>query len=135
MLVDIFIESYRKLRNEMNAKGLCKMPPRSSPEERTGYHSTFDSFSRYGVASHGRQTVDEAAIEMILPMALAEIRDGIVVCDVQGLIVLANAGAKQLSVQDPEGKALDLASAIWGELFDSDGFHIAVEDWPLHKAL
>jgi signal transduction histidine kinase len=118
----------------MNAKGL-KMPSRSSREERTGYHSTFDSFSRYGVASNGRDTVDNAVIEMILLMALAEIRDGIVVCDAQGLIVLANAGAKQLSVQDPEGKALDLASDIWGELFDSHGSHIAVEDWPLYKAL
>ena len=114
----------------MNANGLCKMPPRSSQEERTAHHSTYDPLSS-GVAFHGGHKVYDAPLEMVLP----EIKSGIVVCDSEGLIVLANAGAKQLSLQDPEGRGLNLASHIWGELFDAEGSHIALEEWPLLKAL
>ena len=68
-------------------------------------------------------------------MILLQINDGIVVCNAHGLIVLANAGAKQLARQDPEGRALDCAQDIWGELFDAQGFHIPLEEWPPMKAL
>jgi signal transduction histidine kinase len=72
-----------------------------------------------------------AWMEMILP----QIGTGIVVCDAAGMLLLANAGAKKLAQQDPEGKPIDLVEDIWGELTDCDGLRIAVKEWPLTKAL
>lgn len=70
-----------------------------------------------------------------MEMVLSQVKDGIVVCDLEGLIVLANPGAKQLARQDPEGKPLDLSEEIWGELLDYDGARVSAEEWPLAKAL
>src|ERR1700704_3580603 len=52
-----------------------------------------------------------------LEMILRQIPDGVVVCDRQGTIVLANRAAKRLAQMNPEGQSLDFAQSIWGELF------------------
>jgi signal transduction histidine kinase len=73
------------------------------------------------------------------PSALLEVivrnaPDGIVVCDAQGRIVLANAAAKRLAQMDPEGQLLKFPRRIWGEMFDTNG-RVPAEAWPWMRAL
>jgi signal transduction histidine kinase len=72
-----------------------------------------------------------ALLEMVLP----NIQDGIVVCDAAGLVVLANARAKQLAQQDPENRLIERFEDIWGHLVNSDGTRMGAEQWPLTRAL
>ncbi|MCU1300875.1 MAG: two component regulator propeller/histidine kinase domain protein [Candidatus Sulfotelmatobacter sp.] len=90
-----------------------------------------DSLTGFEKGPRFRYWMQSASMEMVM----LQVKDGILVCDAQGIIVLANAGAKQLARQNPEGKALDLLEDIWGELFDLNGSSIPVEAWPLMKAL
>ena len=105
--------------------------PSSGRVKRVTGHSTFASAPKYVVTPYASGSIQSASMEMIF----SRVMDGVVVCDAKGLIVMASARAKQLAQIDPEGKSLDLAQKIWGELFDLNGGHIAVEEWPLLKAL
>jgi signal transduction histidine kinase len=70
-------------------------------------------------------------------MSFPQVKDAIVVCDTHGAIVLTNASAKVLTRrdQDPEGKPMDFAEDIWGELLDRNGSRIVAEKWPVMRAL
>jgi signal transduction histidine kinase len=116
----------------MKAHGFSKLRnvPRSRRVKQVAGHSNLESFMNLEGSSSASQ-VHSASMEMILPQVI----DAIVVCDDRGLIVLANAGAKQLAKVDPEGTTVKLAENIWGELFDFNGCHIAPEEWPLMRAL
>src|SRR3981081_442923 len=117
----------------MKAHGLSKMhnPTHSSREKRVAGYSNFESLTNSEITSCVRIPTHTASMELILPQVI----DAIVVCDDQGLIVLANVGAKQLAQVDPEGKPLELAQNIWGELFDFSGCHIAPEEWTIMSDL
>jgi signal transduction histidine kinase len=67
--------------------------------------------------------------------ALGNLGVGIVIANSSGKITLANATAKRLAQKDPQGKSLNVAPSIWGELFDASGRHIPVKRWPCIKAL
>jgi len=72
---------------------------------------------------------------MPLEKILLQIRSGIVICDAGGLIVLADAHARQLACRDPEGTPLDLSEDTWGVLQDLNGGRVALEEWPFMRAL
>jgi signal transduction histidine kinase len=61
--------------------------------------------------------------------------DGIVVCNPQGEVMLANAAAKRLAQLDPEGQSLNFSRRVWGEMFDANGRRVPVEEWPWMRAL
>ncbi len=70
----------------------------------------------------------------MLEVIVREAPHGVVVCDVQGKIVLANVAAKRLAQLDPEGQSLKFSRRIWGEIFDANG-RVPAEEWPWTKAL
>jgi hypothetical protein len=114
----------------MKASNLCQYPRRLG----FGYGRPIPSDPRLPFSSAveiAEHNMSSALIEMVLP----HVSDGIVLCDAAGLIVMANVRAKQLALQDPEGKPVDLVEGIWGKLMDSSGNHLPVEEWPLFKAL
>jgi signal transduction histidine kinase len=98
---------------------------------RVASHSRLESVARFGATDIAHGWTQSSLVETVL----LHIQDGIVVCDAQGLIVLANPSAKQLAQQTPEGKPLNQCQEIWGQLFDRDGAYLAVEEWPLLRAL
>jgi signal transduction histidine kinase len=71
----------------------------------------------------------------LLEMAFGHAPQFMVVCDMNGRIVLASTAAKRLAQVTPEGKHLELAPRIWGDLFDLNGQRIPAEDWPSTRAL
>ena len=107
-----------------NVNGLARLIPIAGG-------SRLNSRTDFEVTSRARHRIQSASMEMVWP----HIKDGIVVCDADGLIVMANAAAKQLTEQDPEGMPIDLVEDIWGELFDRNGSHITADEWPLKEAL
>jgi signal transduction histidine kinase len=119
----------------MKASNLPKLPSlsltRSAEVTPIACGSDVKSLTEFKVPHRAKIRMQSAAMEMVLP----QVKDGIVVCNREGLIVLANLGAKQLAQQDPEGKLVYLSEDIWGELFDHNGSHMVAEEWPLRKAL
>ncbi|MGC2368616.1 MAG: histidine kinase, partial [Candidatus Sulfotelmatobacter sp.] len=117
----------------MKANGHFKISPLAHSEvaARIASHSKSKTSSRFGTSDVAAGWMQGASMEMVLP----QIKDGIVVCDAQGLIVLANATARELGQQTPEGKPVHQCEDIWGELFDLDGSYIAADEWPLTQAL
>jgi signal transduction histidine kinase len=95
--------------------------------------SNLDSPRELAVTTGGNGCTRSAAIEM----AFRQVEDAIVVCDTHGVIVLTNASAKMLTRldQNPEGKPMDFAEDIWGELLDRNGSRIVAEKWPIMRAL
>jgi signal transduction histidine kinase len=116
----------------MKANNLRKLPDsiRSGAMARE-FNS--DSVTAFDVTSATWSWTRSAAIEMSFP----QMKDAIVVCDTNGAIVLTNTSAKVLTQrdQDPEGKPMDFAEDIWGELLDRNGSPIAAEEWPVMRAL
>jgi signal transduction histidine kinase len=117
----------------MKANGNFKIPhrARSGGAAPIARHSKSEASSRFRTTDVPGGWMQSASMEMVLP----QIKDGIVVCDAQGLIVLANPSAKQLAAQNLEGRPLRQCQEIWGELFDLDGSYIDVDNWPLAQAL
>ena len=117
----------------MKANGHFKIPhlAHSGGAAPIASHSKSEAFSRFGTTDVAGGWTQSASMEMVLP----QIKDGIVVCDARGLIMLANASARQLGQQAPEGKPLHQCEDIWGELFDLDGSYLAPDEWPLTQAL
>jgi signal transduction histidine kinase len=95
--------------------------------------SNLDSPRELAVTTGGKGYTRSAAIEM----AFRQVKDAILVCDTDGVIVLTNASAKMLTRRDqnPEGKPMDFAEDIWGELLDRNGSRIVAEKWPVMRAL
>jgi signal transduction histidine kinase len=95
--------------------------------------SNSDSLGELAATTGGNGCTRSAAIEM----AFRQVKDAIVVCDTQGVIVLTNASAKILTRRDqnPDGKPMDFAEDIWGELLDRNGSRIIAEMWPVMRAL
>jgi len=117
----------------MKANGTFKIShlTHSKHVKRIASHSKLEAVASFGTTDIARGWTQSALMEAVL----LHIHDGIVVCDAQGLIVLANASAKQLAQQTPEGKPLNHCEEIWGQLFDRDGAYLAIEEWPLTRAL
>jgi signal transduction histidine kinase len=113
----------------MTSKKLLNTNKISSAVDRLHAPLGTNSFVSTSVASSGGLT-RSALLEMIV----REAPDGIVVCDAQGKVMLANAAAKRLAQLDPEGQSLKFPRRIWGEMFDVDG-RIPAEEWPWMKAL
>jgi PAS domain S-box-containing protein len=63
-------------------------------------------------------------------------KDGIAICDAEGTFVFANAAARRWAEEGDHGSGttLDDGSAGWGE-WCADGRVVAVEDWPMARAL
>ena len=68
-------------------------------------------------------------------LILTNLNVGVIVSNPCGVITLANAMAKRLARENPEGKPLRDAPKLWGELFDSAGRHIPSKQWPCMRAL
>ena len=96
-----------------------------------GALSSLDS----GVASHDAlKSYDALKRCALLEAIIRNAPDGIVICDAQGKVMLANGAAKRLAQTDPEGQLLKFPRRIWGEMFDADG-RVPAEAWPWMKAL
>jgi signal transduction histidine kinase len=48
---------------------------------------------------------------------------------------MVNEGARRLAQIDPDGKSLDMAPTIWGEMFDLSGHRVPPFEWPCAIAL
>ena len=66
---------------------------------------------------------------------LNQAADAIVVCDAQGQVTFANAGARQYAQEELVGANLEDFSRIWGVGYDAAGQIIATKDLALAKAL
>jgi PAS domain S-box-containing protein len=80
-------------------------------------------------------TVRVTAEKILLHTILDQAADGITVRDTTGKLLFANAAAQRLAGGPPTGTALHEAPAIWGETFDPAGTLLAVETWPISRAL
>jgi signal transduction histidine kinase len=69
-----------------------------------------------------------------MEMILGNAPVGFLVCDERGSITHVSAFARQLAQVDPKGTTLEGFSA-WGEMFDSEGRHVPLAEWPSARAL
>jgi len=113
----------------MTANNLSKIPTFSN----AATVSNSQLLKELAVTNSGKGWTRSAAIEM----AFRQLKDAILVCDTQGVIVLTNASARVLTRRDqnPDGKRMEFAEDIWGELLDRNGSRIVAEKWPVMRAL
>lgn len=104
---------------------LLNMPPASreglNPHDqaRTGLQQTITVLEQEiagKIVSH-QQALQDAALYAVWEHQPI----GVIVCDAEGRIVLANAAARRMARIEPEGMHLSSASSIWGMLLPSEG--------------
>jgi PAS domain S-box-containing protein len=76
-------------------------------------------------------TAQTALLQAILEQAA----DGILARDAEGKMLFANAALKRLAWEAPEGKPLAAGVEVWGKTTDADGKELAVDQWPMSRAL
>jgi PAS domain S-box-containing protein len=84
-----------------------------------------------------RKLAEEALRDqkVLLETILGQAADAIIVCDDQGRFTFANAAARRMALQDPEGAALDINQEVWGVAHHPDGRRIPREEWSICRAL
>ena len=84
-----------------------------------------------------RKLAEEALRDqkVLLETILGQAADAIIVCDDQGRFTFANAAARQMALQDPEGATLDVNQEVWGVAHYPDGRRIPREEWSISRAL
>ncbi len=84
-----------------------------------------------------RKIAEEALRDqkVLLETILGQAADAIIVCDDQGRFTFANAAARHMALQDPEGTTLDLAAEVWGVAHYPGGRPILPEESPIARAL
>jgi len=108
-------DNFKNAARSQHVEGQCnlRLSPRGADGRRTG--------------SFGQSP--------FMDMVLQQAPNSIIVCDTQGKITLVNAAARQLAQVNPEGRLLDCAPNIWGELFDLNGCYLPAQEWPCMRAL
>jgi PAS domain-containing protein len=66
--------------------------------------------------------------KVLLETILGQAADAIIVCDDQGRFTFANAAARRMALQDPEGATLDINQEVWGVAHYPDGRRIPREE-------
>ena len=61
--------------------------------------------------------------------------DGIVVCDLEGRLIFANAAAETFASEKPFSGQLVITNNIWGKAFGVDGTELPASEWPQSRAL
>src|ERR671920_170584 len=84
-----------------------------------------------------RKLAEEALRDqkVLLETILGQAADAIIVCDELGRFTFANAAARHMALQDPEGTTLDLAAEVWGVAHYPGGRRIPREEWVISRAL
>jgi PAS domain S-box-containing protein len=84
-----------------------------------------------------RKLAEEALQDqkVLLETILGQAADAIIVCDDEGRFTFANAAARQMALQDPEGTTLDRIPEVWGVAHYPDGRRIPREEWSIPRAL
>jgi PAS domain-containing protein len=95
----------------------------------------------WAVVAHENTTERKLAEEALrdqkvqLETILDQAADAIIVCDDKGRFTFANAAARRMSLQDPEGTTLDINPEVWGVAHYTDGRRVPLEEWPISRAL
>jgi len=119
--------------------------PCHSPTERRWFIGRvtpyFCNEESWAVVAHENITERKLAEEalrdqkVLLETILGQAADAIIVCDDQGRFTFANAAARHMALQDPEGTTLDLAAEVWGVAHYPGGRPILPEESPIARAL
>jgi signal transduction histidine kinase len=119
--------------------------PCHSPTERRWFIGRvtpyFCNEKAWAVVAHenitARKRAEEAVQEqkVLLETILGQAADAITVCDKQGRFTFANAAARRMALQDPEGTTLDINPQVWGVAHYPDGRLVPLEEWPISRAL
>src|SRR3712207_2543008 len=95
----------------------------------------------WAVVAHENTTERKLAEEALrdqkvqLETILDQAADAIIVCDDKGRFTFANAAARRMALQDPEGTTLDINPEVWGVAHYTDGRRVPLEEWPISRAL
>jgi PAS domain S-box-containing protein len=73
--------------------------------------------------------------KVLLETILGQAADAIIVCDDRGRFTFANAAARRMALQDPQGITLNTHPEVWGVAHYPDGRRIPREDWSVSRAL
>jgi PAS domain S-box-containing protein len=119
--------------------------PCHSPTERRWFMVRvtpfFCSDKAWAVVAHENITERKLAEEALrdqkvqLETILDQAADAIIVYDDRGSCTFANAAARRMALQDPEGTTLALNTRVWGVAHYPDGRRVPLEEWPMSKAL
>src|SRR5215213_6217514 len=119
--------------------------PCHSPTERRWFMGRvtpfFSNEKPWAVVAHEniteRKLAEEAVRDqnVLLETILGQAADAIMVCDDKGRFTFANAAARQMALQDPEGTTLDRIPEVWGVAHYPDGRCIPREEWSISRAL
>ena len=119
--------------------------PCHSPTERRWFMGRvtpyFCNERAWAVVAHENTTERKVAEEALrdqkvqLETILDQAADAIIVCDDEGRFTFANAAARRMALQDPEGTTLDINPEVWGVAHYTDGRRVPLEEWPISRAL
>jgi signal transduction histidine kinase len=119
--------------------------PCHSPTERRWFMGRvtpyFCNERAWAVVAHENTTERKLAEEALrdqkvqLETILDQAADAIIVCDDEGRFTFANAAARRMALQDPEGTTLDINPEVWGVAHYTDGRRVPLEEWPISRAL
>jgi signal transduction histidine kinase len=119
--------------------------PCHSPTERRWYIGRvtpyFCNEKSWAVVAHENITerkLAEVALrdqKLLLETILGQAADAIIVCNDKGRFTFANASARHMALQDPEGTTLEVNPEVWGVAHYPDGRRIPRDDWSIPRAL
>ncbi len=119
--------------------------PCHSPTERRWFIGRvtpyFSNEKSWAVVAHENITERKLAEEalqdqkVLLETILGQAADAIIVCDDEGRFTFANAAARHMALQDPEGTTLEITPEVWGVAHYPDGSRIPREEWSISRAL
>ncbi|HEX5913734.1 MAG TPA: PAS domain S-box protein, partial [Rubrobacter sp.] len=119
--------------------------PCHSPTERRWFMGRvtpyFCNEKAWAVVAHENTTERKLAEEALrdqkvqLETILDQAADAIIVCDDKGRFTFANAAARRMALQEPEGTTLDINPEVWGVAHYTDGRRVPLEEWPISRAL
>jgi signal transduction histidine kinase len=139
-----FAEGVRDVLANRRANFEMEYPCHSPTEQRwfmgrvTPY---FCSDRAWAVVAHENTTERKLAEEALrdqkvqLETILNQSSDAIIVCDDRGSCTFANAAARRMALQVPEGTTLAVNTKVWGAAHYPDGRLVPLEEWPMSKAL
>jgi signal transduction histidine kinase len=139
-----FAEGIREVLSGRRASFEMEYPCHSPTERRwfigrvTPYFCNEESWAVVAHENITERKLAEVALrdqKVLLETILGQAADAIIVCDEQGRFTFANAAARHMALQDPEGTTLDVNPEVWGVAHYPDGRPIPREDWSIPRAL
>jgi signal transduction histidine kinase len=119
--------------------------PCHSPTERRWFIGRvtpyFYNEKSWAVVAHENITERKLAEEalqdqkVLLETILGQAADAIIVCDDEGRFTFANAAARHMALQNPNGTTLETTPEVWGVAHYPDGRRIPREEWSISRAL